>query len=76
MTIQRLDPIYVDINQSSAELLRLRQQLSQGSLNSSNNTKVKLKLEDGSYYPVAGRLALGDSLKIAVQHAFVRSENQ
>lgn len=61
VTIQRLDPIYVDINQSSAELLRLRQQLSQGSLNSSNNTKVKLKLEDGSYYPVEGRLAFSDA---------------
>ncbi|EPN9906075.1 multidrug efflux RND transporter periplasmic adaptor subunit AdeI, partial [Acinetobacter baumannii] len=33
VTIQQLDPIYVDINQSSAELLRLRQQLSKGSLN-------------------------------------------
>ena len=61
VTIQRLDPIYVDINQSSAELLRLRQQLNQGSLNSSNNTKVKLKLEDGSIYPVEGRLAFSDA---------------
>ena len=61
VTIQRLDPIYVDINQSSAELLRLRQQLSQGNLNSSNNTTVKLKLEDGSYYPVEGRLAFADA---------------
>jgi membrane fusion protein, multidrug efflux system len=61
VTIQRLDPIYVDINQSSAELLRLRQQLSQGSLNNSNNTKVKLKLEDGSIYPVEGRLAFADA---------------
>ena len=61
VTIQRLDPIYVDINQSSAELLRLRQQLSKGDLNSSNNTKVKLKLEDGSYYPVEGRLAFSDA---------------
>ncbi len=61
MTVQRLDPIYVDINQSSAELLRLRQQLSQGDLGSSNNTKVKLKLEDGSYYPVEGRLAFSDA---------------
>lgn len=41
VTIQRLDPIYVDINQSSAELLRLRQQLSKGDLNSSNNTTGK-----------------------------------
>jgi len=48
VTVQRLDPIYVDINQSSSELLRLRQQLSQG-------------LEDGSYYPVEGRLAFSDA---------------
>ena len=61
VTVQRLDPIYVDINQSSSELLRLRQQLNQGSLDSSNNTKVKLKLEDGSYYPVEGRLAFSDA---------------
>ena len=61
VTIQRLDPIYVDINQSSTELLRLRQQLSKGNLDSSNNTRVKLKLEDGSYYPIEGRLAFSDA---------------
>ena len=61
VTVQRLDPIYVDMNQSSAELLRLRQKLSQGSLDSSNNTNVKIKLEDGSYYPVEGRLAFSDA---------------
>lgn len=61
VTIQRLDPIYVDINQSSAELLRLRQQLSKGALDSSNNTKVKLKLEDGSEYSQEGRLAFSDA---------------
>lgn len=61
VTIQRLDPIYVDINQSSSELLRLRQQLSKGNLDSSNNTKVKLKLEDGSDYGIEGRLAFSDA---------------
>ena len=61
VTIQRLDPIYVDINQSSAELLRLRQQLSKGAVDSSNNTKAQLKLEDGSDYPVEGRLAFSDA---------------
>jgi membrane fusion protein, multidrug efflux system len=61
VTVQRLDPIYVDINQSSAELLRLRQQLSKGSIDSSNNTKVKLKLEDGSEYGVEGRLAFSNA---------------
>ncbi|MFW1644620.1 efflux RND transporter periplasmic adaptor subunit [Acinetobacter guillouiae] len=61
VTIQQLDPIYVDISQSSAELLRLRQQLSQGSIDRSNNTKVRLKLEDGSYYGVEGNLAFSDA---------------
>ena len=61
VTIQQLDPIYVDINQSSAELLRLRQQLAQGSIDRSNNTKVRLKLEDGSIYPVEGNLAFSDA---------------
>lgn len=61
VTIQQLDPIYVDINQSSAELLRLRQQLAEGSIDRSNNTKVRLKLEDGSTYPVEGNLAFSDA---------------
>lgn len=61
VTIQQLDPIYVDINQSSSELLRLRQKLSQGTLDNSNNTKVKLRLEDGSYYPTDGNLAFSDA---------------
>ncbi|OTG66754.1 efflux RND transporter periplasmic adaptor subunit [Acinetobacter silvestris] len=61
VTIQQLDPIYVDINQSSTELLRLRQQLSQGSIDRSNNTKVRLKLEDGTNYPVEGNLAFSDA---------------
>lgn len=61
VTIQQLDPIYVDINQSSAELLRLRQQLSKGNLDNSNNTKVKIRLEDGSTYPVEGHLAFSDA---------------
>lgn len=61
VTIQQLDPIYVDINQSSAELLKLRQQLSQGQLDRSNNTKVKLRLEDGSDYPLEGNLAFSNA---------------
>lgn len=60
-TIRQLDPIYVDINQSSTELLRLRQKLSQGTIDRSNNTKVKLKLEDGSYYQTQGNLAFSDA---------------
>lgn len=61
VTIRQLDPIYVDINQSSAEMLHLRQQLSQGSIDRSNNTKVRLKLEDGSFYNIEGNLAFSDA---------------
>ncbi|MFT4019939.1 MAG: efflux RND transporter periplasmic adaptor subunit [Acinetobacter sp.] len=61
LTIQRLDPIYVDINQSSTDLLRLRQELKKGSLGNSKNARVKLKLEDGSYYPIEGTLAFSDT---------------
>ena len=61
VTIQQLDPIYVDISQSSAELLRLRQGMKNGVLDQSNNTKVKLKLEDGSTYPIEGNLAFSDA---------------
>lgn len=61
VTIQRLNPIYVDINQSSAELLRLRKALKQGSIDNSNNPTVKLKLEDGSYYPIEGKLAFSNA---------------
>lgn len=58
VTIQQLDPIYVDISQSSADLLRLRQKMKQGQLSGADNsTRVKLTLEDGSTYPLEGRLA-------------------
>jgi membrane fusion protein, multidrug efflux system len=60
-TIQRLDPIYVDIQQSSADVLRLRQQILSGKLASDGrNVSVKLKLEDGSTYPQPGVLKFTD----------------
>lgn len=60
VTISRLDPIYVDIAQSSADILRLRQGLSEGST-SQGSTEVQLILEDGSVYPLSGQLALADA---------------
>lgn len=51
--IQRLDPIYVDMQQSSAELTTLRQQLAKGVV-TAGSTAVRLKLEDGSDYPLPG----------------------
>eukprot|EP01037_Dinobryon_pediforme_P022084 gene22085-23130_t len=54
-TIQRLDPIFVDITQSSADQLRLRQQLLAGKLSrGAGAARVRLKLEDGTLYPVEG----------------------
>ena len=57
--IQRLDPIFVDIQQSSAELLRLRTALSEGKA-SPGDAEVRLKLEDGSDYPLPGKLAFSE----------------
>jgi len=60
-TIQRLDPVYVDITQSSADLLKLRQQLLNGQLaRGGGAARVRLKLEDGSTYPEEGTLQFAD----------------
>ena len=58
-TIQRLDPIYVDIQQSSVDLLRLREQLITGQI-SSDKAPVQLQLESGSTYPLVGSLSFAD----------------
>jgi membrane fusion protein (multidrug efflux system) len=58
-TIQRLDPIYVDIQQSSADLLRLREQTIAGQV-ASDKAPVRLKLETGSMYPLVGTLSFAD----------------
>ena len=60
MTISRLDPIYVDISQSSSELLKLRQQIAEGKAQPGMNS-VELVLEDGSVYPARGKLALSEA---------------
>ncbi|WP_294190842.1 efflux RND transporter periplasmic adaptor subunit [uncultured Sphingomonas sp.] len=60
-TIQRLDPIYVDVPQSSADLLALRQKISAGDLSRGGQAaRVRLRLEDGSIYPVEGTLQFAD----------------
>ncbi|WP_221067759.1 efflux RND transporter periplasmic adaptor subunit [Vibrio alfacsensis] len=53
-TIQQLDPINVDIVQSSSQLLRLKSALSQGQLQEDQSAQVTLKLEDGSTYAHKG----------------------
>jgi membrane fusion protein, multidrug efflux system len=59
-TIQRLDPIYVDIQQSSADLLRLREQTLAGQVASDGSAPVRLQLESGSMYPLVGKLSFAD----------------
>lgn len=61
-TVQQLDPIYVDVTQSVAELSRLRRELASGALKSAgaNQAKVRLQLEDGSFYALEGKLAFTD----------------
>jgi membrane fusion protein (multidrug efflux system) len=59
--IQQLDPIYVDVTQSSADLLRLRRGLASGELKSTGSLRnVKLMLEDGTPYPREGKLQFRD----------------
>lgn len=57
-TIQQLDPIYVDVTQSSADLLRLKRNLEAGRLTSNGESarKVRILLEDGTPYPNEGKL--------------------
>ena len=57
-TIRQLDPIYVDLTQSSSELLQLRRQLTG---TQQQAVSVKLALEDGSQYPAAGELQFSEA---------------
>jgi len=61
-TVQQLDPIYVDLNQSSVQGLQLRRDVASGrtKVDGANGAKVTLFLEDGTQYPVAGNLQFTD----------------
>ena len=60
--IHQLDPIYVDVPQSTAELLRLKRRLQNGNLHhgGADQAKVKLILEDATVYPHEGTLQFRD----------------
>ncbi|MHB8941358.1 MAG: efflux RND transporter periplasmic adaptor subunit [Desulfobacteria bacterium] len=60
--IQQLDPVYVDVPQSTAETLRLKRSPAGGRLNQdgAGQKKVKLVLEDGAAYPLTGTLQFRD----------------
>jgi membrane fusion protein (multidrug efflux system) len=61
-TIQQIDPIYVDLNQSSVQGLRLRQELASGKVQTAgpNRARVMLLLEDGTRYPIPGTVQFSD----------------
>lgn len=60
-TITRLDPVYVDIQQSAADLLALRSALAQGGA-APTTAQVRLKLPDGSYYGYTGTVEFSQVL--------------
>jgi membrane fusion protein (multidrug efflux system) len=59
-TVQNLDTIYVDVTQTAADLLKLRQAMAKGSLGAPTSADVRLVLEDGTVYPIPGKLTVSD----------------
>ena len=62
-TVQQLDPINVDVTQSSTEMMRMRRALDGGALKSAgaDQARVKLILDDGSIYPLEGQLQFSEA---------------
>jgi membrane fusion protein, multidrug efflux system len=62
VTVQQLDPMYVDLTQSSLDGLKLRRQIQEGRLTTSgpNAAQVELILEDGRVYAEKGKLQFSD----------------
>jgi membrane fusion protein (multidrug efflux system) len=58
--VQQMDPVYIDVTQSSAEWLELRKQMAAGRLTSGNDVPVAIVLEDGTRHPAQGRLQFAD----------------
>ncbi|HTG45446.1 MAG TPA: efflux RND transporter periplasmic adaptor subunit [Verrucomicrobiae bacterium] len=60
--IRQLDPVYLDITQSSTDVLRLRKAVEHGGLNSATpgQAEITVLLEDGSEYPHPGKLLFSD----------------
>lgn len=61
-TVQQIDPTYLDVTQSTAELMGLKKRLEDGRLSQKGKdlSKVKLILEDGTIYPLEGMLQFRD----------------
>ena len=61
-TIQQMDPMYVDVTQSTADILKLRRQMQEGQLVRSGQSRqeVKLIMDDGTEYPLKGTMQFQD----------------
>lgn len=59
-TVQQLDPIYVDLTQSSNDFLQLKQAIEQGSLTKDGSSSVNIIMDNGQTYAHAGRLEFTD----------------
>lgn len=74
-TIEQIDPIYANFSQPSGDLLRLQQAIRSGKLKNSETAKVELLLEDGSVYPVSGKIFFQDmSIDPATGSVAMRAE--
>ena len=60
--IHQLDPVYLDVTQSSTDVLRLRRALASGSVGGvrPEEARIRLELEDGTEYPHPGKLLFSD----------------
>ncbi|WP_148052204.1 efflux RND transporter periplasmic adaptor subunit [Atlantibacter hermannii] len=59
-TVQQLDPIYVDLTQSSNDFLQLKQAIEKGSLTKDSASSVKIVMDNGDIYPQVGKLEFTD----------------
>ncbi len=59
-TIEQCDPLYVNFTQSGADVMRLQKAIKSGNLKRAGSTKIELVLEDGSLYPLPGKLIFTD----------------
>lgn len=59
-TIQRTDTVYVDVTQSAAQIIDLRQAMQSGGVSAADGARVQLLLPNGSIYPAEGRLQFSE----------------
>jgi membrane fusion protein (multidrug efflux system) len=63
MTLRQINPIYIQLNESSVNLLRLQKAIASGTLSQREKTEgadIRLTLEDGSQYPHSGKLDMSE----------------